>query len=285
MRYETPGTAKEAVALLAKEKGLARVLAGGTDLLVQMKSGMVEPALIVDIKKIAELKKITRQGKGFRIGAAVSGADMRENKDLRKAWGCLIDGSKLIGSTQIQGRCTVAGNLCNSSPAADSIPGLIAASAVINIAGPKKARKVKAEDFQTSPGKNVLTRGEMVTSIDLPARPARSGSAYFRFTPRTEMDIAVVSAAVNLTLNAKGVCTDARVSLGAVAARVLLVKSAAKALIGTMVDDAALDALAAAASAAATPIDDKRGTREFRTKVAGVLARRAAVKALERAKA
>jgi len=142
----------------------------------------------------------------------------------------------------------------------------------------------KVEDIITAPGKTSLKTGEFVVSINLPKRAKRSGDAYLRFIPRTEMDIAVVGAAVNLTIDAKGVCTDARVSLGAVAPRPLLVKAAAKALIGTKVDDAALDALAAAASAACDPIDDKRGTIEFRTKVAGVLARRAALIALERAR-
>ncbi len=175
--------------------------------------------------------------------------------------------------TQIQGRATMAGNLCNASPAADSVPALIAAGAVARIVGPGGTREVAAGDIATGPGETSLAKGEIVASILLPARAARSGDAYLRFIPRTEMDIAVVGVGVSLTLDAAGVCTAARVSLGAVAATVLLVE-----------DAAALERLAAACSAAAKPIDDKRGTIDFRTKVAGVLARRAATIALERAK-
>jgi CO/xanthine dehydrogenase FAD-binding subunit len=221
---------------------------------------------------------------GFRVGAAVSGSELGENEEFRATWPGVLEGFELIGSTQIQGRASLGGNLCNGSPAADSVPGMIAADATVTIAGPKGTRDAKVEDIITAPGKTSLKTGEFVVSINLPKRAKRSGDAYLRFIPRTEMDIAVVGAAVNLTLDAKGVCTDARVSLGAVAPRPLLVKAAAKALIGTKVDDAALDALAAAASAACDPIDDKRGTIEFRTKVAGVLARRAALIALERAR-
>jgi carbon-monoxide dehydrogenase medium subunit len=196
----------------------------------------------------------------------------------------VVEAVELIGSTQIQGRATMVGNLCNASPAADSVPAMIAAGALARVVGPKRARNVPVEEIATAPGKTSLKKGEFVSAIFLPKPKQRTGEAYFRFIPRTEMDIAVVGAGVRLTLNAKGVCTDACVSLGAVAARALIVKDAAKALIGTKVDDAALEKLAAVCSAAARPIDDKRGTKEFRIKVAGVLARRAAIKALERAR-
>jgi carbon-monoxide dehydrogenase medium subunit len=174
--------------------------------------------------------------------------------------------------------------LCNASPAADSVPALIVAGAIANIVGPNGRRTAPVEDIATGPGKNSLAKGEIVASFSLPPRPARSGDAYLRFIPRTEMDIAVVGAGVNLTLDAKGICSQARVSLGAVAERALLVSEAAAALIGTKVDAAALKNLAAAASAACRPIDDKRGTKEYRIKVAGVMARRAAEIALDRAK-
>jgi carbon-monoxide dehydrogenase medium subunit len=196
----------------------------------------------------------------------------------------VVEGLDLIGSTQIQGRATMAGNLCNASPAADSVPALVAAGAVARIVGPKGTRDLPVEKVPTGPGKTALAKGEIVESIFLPKRGKRGGDAYLRFIPRTEMDIAVVGCGVNLTLDAKGKCTAARVSLGAVAPTVLLVDKAAKALIGTMVDDAALEKLAAACSAAAKPINDKRGTVEFRKSVAGVLAKRAAKIALERAK-
>jgi carbon-monoxide dehydrogenase medium subunit len=178
----------------------------------------------------------------------------------------------------------MAGNMCNASPAADSVPAMVAADAVARVVGPKGSRDVAVGDIATAPGKTSLTKGEIVESIFLPARPKHSGDAYLRFIPRTEMDIAVVGVGVNLTLDASGTCTAARVALGAVAPTVLLDQKAAATLVGTKVDDAALAKLAAACSAACKPIDDKRGTIEFRTKVAGVLARRAAAIALQRAK-
>jgi aerobic carbon-monoxide dehydrogenase medium subunit len=272
------------VALLAAEKGLASVLAGGTDLLVRMKSGNLEPDLIVDIKRIARLRRIKAEDGGYHVGAAVSGAELGEHKGLRKLWPGVVEAANLIGSTQIQGRATMAGNLCNASPAADSVPALVAAAAIATIFGPNGRRDLPVEEVATGPGKTSLAAGEIVESIRLPARPPRSGDAYLRFIPRTEMDIAVVGAGVSLTLDENGICRAARVSLGAVAPRVLLVKEAADALIGSQGEGAALDRLADAASAACRPIDDKRGTREFRIKVAGVLARRAAVIALGRAR-
>ena len=283
MQYHAPATIKDAVKLLASSKGSTQILAGGTDLLVRMRSGFSEPETIIDIKRISPMCKIVRDGKGFSIGAAVSSAEMSENAALAKTWPGVVESAALIGSTQIQGRATIAGNLCNASPAADSVPAMVAASAKALIRGPKGKRKVAVEKVCKSPGKTILKKGELIEAILLPAKPARTGDAYLRFIPRTEMDIAVVGAGVCVTLDAKGVCTAARVSLGAVAPTVLLVASAAKALIGTRIDDAALDALAAACSAAARPIDDKRGTKEFRIHVAGVLARRAAIIARDRA--
>jgi carbon-monoxide dehydrogenase medium subunit len=274
---------KEATLLLAKEKGSAYVLAGGTDLLVRLRTGFIEPDLVVDIKKIAATKVIQAGAGGFKIGASVSGAELGENAKLKKAWPGVVEAANLIGSKQVQGRCTMTGNLCNASPAADSVPALVAAGAKANIVGPKGKRSVPVEAVPIAPGRTSLKKGEIVESISLPKRPARSGDAYLRFIPRTEMDIAVVGVGVNVTLDAKGVVTAARVALGAVAPTVLLVPEAAKALIGTKMDKAALDNLAKACSAACKPIDDKRGTRDFRIKVAGVLARRAAQIARKRA--
>jgi carbon-monoxide dehydrogenase medium subunit len=214
----------------------------------------------------------------------VSGAEVGEHPELRAAWPGVVEGLELIGSTQIQGRASLGGNLCNGSPAADSVPGLIAAGAQCTIAGPQGVREAAVEDIVIGPGQTSLKPGEFIVSFLLPKRPKHSGDAYLRFIPRTEMDIAVVGAAVSLTLDAKGVCKDARVALGAVAPRPLLVEAAGAALIGTTLDDVALNALSAAASAACRPIDDKRGTAAYRTKVAGVLARRAALIALERAR-
>ena len=281
MRYESPTTTKAAVALLSGEKGQAYVLAGGTDLLVRLRMDTIEPDLMVDIKRIPAMSEVTKTASGFKIGAAVSGAALEKNKALVKAWPGVVEAANLIGSDQIQGRCTMVGNLCNASPAADSVPALIAAGAKAVIVG-KKKRTVPVEKFIMGPGKTCLEKGEIVESITLPAPAKKSGDAYLRFIPRTEMDIAVVGVGISLTLK-RGVINSARVSLGAVAPTPLLVKAAAKAIIGTKLDDAALDALAMACTAACNPIDDKRGTIEYRERVAGVLAKRTAKIAYERA--
>ncbi len=284
MRYEAPETLKAAAKILAGAKGTSRVLAGGTDLLVQMRSGLIEPDLVVDIKKIPELRKVTLEKGGFRVGAAVSGAELEEHSKFGKVWPGVLEAFELIGSTQIQGRCTMAGNLCNASPAADSVPAMIAAGAVARVVGPKGRRDVPVEKIPSGPGKTTLKKGEFVASIFFPKRPPKSSDAYLRFIPRTEMDIAVVGVGVNLTVNRGGTITDARVSLGAVAPTALVVPAAAKALIGSKLEEEALEKAAAAASAACKPINDKRGTIEYRTKVAGVMLRRAAQIAYDRAR-
>ena len=283
MRYEAPETIDGALALLAAASGEARLLAGGTDLLVQLRSELIEPELVVDLKRIAELTGIVAEDGGFRIGAAVTGAELGEHAALKAAWPGVVEAVELIGSTQIQGRATLGGNLCNASPAADAVPALIAAGATVTIAGPGGRREAPAEDIGTGPGETSLAKGEIVVSISLPPRPPRSGDAYLRFIPRTEMDIAVVGAGISLSLDEGGTCSAARVALGAVAERALVVPEAAETLIGSTLDAAALMRLGEAASAACRPIDDKRGTKEYRVKVAGVLARRAAAIALERA--
>ena len=283
MRFESPTTIDGAVALLAAEGGISRLLAGGTDVLVQLRSGMVEPDLVVDIKRIPEMFEIADEDGGWRVGAAVPGVALKEHSALAAAWPGVVEAANLIGSTQIHNRATLTGNLCNGSPAADSIPAMIAAGAVARVHGPDGVREIAAEDMVTGPGKTQLARGEMVGSIFMPARGANSGDAYLRFIPRSEMDIAVVGCGVSLTMDGDTV-TAARVGLGAVAPTPLLVSAAAEALVGRTIDAAESD-LAAAASAACNPINDKRGTIEFRTKVAGVLAVRAARIAAERAKA
>jgi CO/xanthine dehydrogenase FAD-binding subunit len=283
MRYEAPDTLERAVALLSAEGGTARVLAGGTDVLVQLRSGMVEPDLIVDIKRISGVFDITQEDGGWRIGAAVPGAQLGEHRALRAAWPGVVEAAGLIGSTQVQGRATLAGNICNASPAADSVPAMMAAGATARLIGPEGTRDIPVGEVATGPGRTSLKKGEIVASIYLPARPARASDAYLRFIPRSEMDIAVVGCAVNLVLEGERVA-EARVALGAVAPTALPVAEAGEALRGSTLDDAALDRLAAACSAACNPIDDKRGTIAFRRRVAGVLARRAARIAHDRAK-
>ncbi|MEJ6705868.1 MAG: xanthine dehydrogenase family protein subunit M [Pseudomonadales bacterium] len=282
MRYEAPKTTKEAATFLKKEKGAAFILAGGTDLLVKMKLGLSEPDLVVDIKKIPAMNAISHSATGSKIGGAVSGAELGEHKGLCKTWPGVVEATNLIGSDQIQSRATMVGNLCNASPAADSVPAMIAAGAKAIVVGSTKRRTVPIEKIVTGPGQTSLADDEVIEAITLPKRGKKAGDAYLRFIPRTEMDIAVVSAGVNLTLE-RGVVKTARICLGAVAPTAILVPAAAKAIIGTKLDDEALEKLAAACSAACNPIDDKRGTIEYRVRVAGVLAKRAAKIAFQRA--
>src|SRR5213594_1718846 len=204
MRYEAPGSLEGAVALLAGAMGDARVLAGGTDLLVQMRADVIDPELIVDIKRIRETREITEERGGWRIGAAVTGAELKEHARLRQVWPGVVEAANLIGSTQIQGRATLGGNLCNGSPAADSVPALIAAGAVATLAGPQGRRDLPVEDVMLGPRKLALKKGEIIVSFLLPPRPPRSSDAYLRFIPRTEMDIAVVGAGVSLSLDGSG---------------------------------------------------------------------------------
>jgi carbon-monoxide dehydrogenase medium subunit len=279
--YLAPLKVEDAVKALAVTGSYA--LAGGTDLLVQLRSGRIRPDTIVDLKRIAGTIGIREEAGGFAIGAATPGAMIGEHEALSRAWPGLVEAVNLIGSTQVQGRASLAGNLCNASPAADSVPAMIAARAVCVVVGPAGRREAPVEAIGTAPGRTSLAPGEFVLEIRLPPRPARSSDAYLRLIPRTEMDIAVVGAGVNLTLDAAGVVIEAQVALGAVAPTALLVPEAGAALVGSKLDEASLAALDAAARAACHPISDKRGTAEYRTKIAGVLARRAALIAYERA--
>ena len=283
--YTAPTTIDDAVKALAASAGLAKVLSGGTDLLVQLKSGRARPELIVDTKRIPGMIGIREEGDKFVIGAATPGVMISADERLVKAFPGIVEGVDLIGSTQIQGRASIAGNLCNGSPAAGSVPPVIAARGTAVIAGPNGRREVPVESIVTGPGQTSLQKGELVVEFRIPKPKSRQSDAYLRFIPRTEMDIAVVGCAVNVTLDAGGTCTDARIVLGAVAPTQLIVDEAAQALIGHKLDDATLQRLDSAARAACRPITDKRGTIEYRIKVAGVLARRAAAIAFERAAA
>jgi len=284
VQFAAPKSLAEAAQVLGGSEK-PKILAGGTDLLVQMKLGLRSPALIVDIKHIPEVMALKLDADGLQLGAAVPGAVVTGNAELQRLYPGFVEALGLIGSSQVQGRCSAGGNLCNSSPAADSVPAMFANAAVCNIVGPKGMRQVPVEEFTTGPGSNCLASDEILVSIQFPRPAPRSADAYLRFIPRTEMDIAVAGAAVALTLDAAGKCTAARVAIGAVAPKALLVPAAADALVGTTLDDAALAAAAAAASAAASPITDKRGTADYRRKVVGVLVRRAAAIAKARAAA
>jgi len=283
IQYLAPRTLDEAIGAFAAAGSAARIMAGGTDLLVQMRSGAVHPGLIVDIKKIPEMTAIEQTADGgFRVGAAVAGAVLAEHPRFGKVWPGVLEAINLIGSTQVQGRASAGGNLCNGSPAGDSVPAMVAAGVTVTLQGPNGRREMAVEQVPAGPGRTTLLPGEILVSFTLPPRPPGSSDAYLRMIPRTEMDIAVVGIGVSLTLK-DGVCTAARVGLGAVAPTVLLVEAAGKALIGSKLDDAALNAAASACSAACRPIDDKRGTIIYRTKIAGVLLRRTTAIAARRA--
>ncbi len=281
VQYSAPSTLAEALQALAG--GAAnRPLAGGTDLLVQVKLGLRDPQHIVDLKRIPELTALTLDDNGLRLGAAVPGAIVTTNREIARIYPGFTEALGLIGSSQVQGRCSAGGNLCNASPAADCVPALIVNRATCHIAGLGGERTVAAEDFTTGPGTHCLEDGEILVSLELPRPAPRTADAYLRMIPRTEMDIAIVGAGVALTLDESGVCTDARVAIGAVAPTALLVPGAAAALIGTTLDEDSLRNAGYAASGAAVPITDKRGTADYRRKVVGVLVRRAAAIARSR---
>jgi carbon-monoxide dehydrogenase medium subunit len=283
LSFTAPTSVDDAVKILAGADGLAKPLAGGTDLLVQLRSGRMRPEIIVDTKRIPELIGIREERDRFVIGASTPGVMIYEHEGLGRAWPGIVEGMDLIGSEQIQGRASFAGNLCNASPAADSVPALITARASCVIAGPNGRREAPVEAIVTGPGRTSLAKGELIVEFHVPKPKPHQSDAYLRFIPRTEMDIAVVGCGVNITLDGGGTCTDARIVLGAVAPTQVIVEEGATALKGHRLDAPTLAALDAAAQRACKPITDKRGTIEYRTKVAGVLARRAAAIAFERA--
>ena len=284
VNYQAPTSVEDAVRILAGAEGPASVLSGGTDLIIQMQNMVGESRLVVDAKNIPGMTSAELTDEGLSLGPSMCCAELHEQEDIKAVYPGLVEAAYLIGSTQVQGRASVGGNLCNSSPAADTIPALIANAAQCVIAGPNGERTVAVEDFVTGVGRNCMERGEMLVRLNVPRPAAHTGDAYLRFIPRTEMDIAVAGAGVSVTLDGAGTCTAARVGIGAVAPTALLVPAAADALIGTKLDAAALDAAAAASTAASSPITDRRGTVEFRKHVVGVLTKRAASIAADRAR-
>jgi CO/xanthine dehydrogenase FAD-binding subunit len=283
VRYEAPRSIEQAISLLSADPGAA-ILAGGTDLLVQCRAGVKRPTAFVDVKQIPELVGITIDEGGLTLGAATCAADICEHAEVRRLWPGLVEAAHLIGSTQIQGRGSIGGNLCNASPAADTTCALIVNRAECVIAGPRGERVVPVERFCTGPGQTVLGRDDLLVALRVPRPVARTADAYLRLIPRSEMDIAVAAAGVSLTLDRDDVCTRARVAIGAVGPTGFLAPDAADAVVGSRLDPAALQRAAEAASAAARPIDDKRGTIAYRRKVAGVLTSRALAIAFARAK-
>jgi CO/xanthine dehydrogenase FAD-binding subunit len=284
--YVATHTVDEAVALLAAKGDQARVLAGGTDLIVQLREGRRRLDLVVDVKKIPELNDLSYDSQhGLHLGAAVPCHRIYGEATIAQAYPGLMDAFTLIGGIQIQGRASVGGNLCNSSPAADSIPPLIVHHTTCVIAGTNGRREVPVEQFCTGPGQNVLAPGEFLVALRIPPVPNHFGARYLRFIPRNEMDIAVVGVASAVVLGGdRTTVTAARIALGAVAPTPLLVDEAAAALVGKPVSEAAIAEAAEAARAAARPITDMRGTVEQRRHLTGVLTRRTLQGAIARAR-
>jgi len=282
--YEAPTTLAEAVKILGQANGSAKPLAGGTDLIDQVRVGRLAPSVVVDLKKLPELNVLEVGSSGLRLGAAVPCYKVYKHEGICKQYSALADSAALIGGIQIQSRASVGGNLCNSGPAADSIPSLIALGATAVIQGASGVRELPVEKFCTGPGKNVLQPGEFLVELKFPAREAQSGSAYQRFIPRYEMDIAVVGVGASVTLDASGTkITTARIGLGAVAATPLFAEAVAAVLVGQTISDELLKKAGEAARTIISPIDDMRGTKEFRLHVTGVLVERVLKLAIARA--
>lgn len=283
--YQAPTSITEAIALLSDKGKKAHLLAGGTDLLIQLRRGLFAPDLLVDIKKIPELNRITFDpAAGLTVGAAVTCAQLCEHADAHRLYPGLIDAASIIGGAAIQGRATLGGNLCNAAPSADSVPAMIVLNATCTIAGPEGSRTMPADAFCTAPGKTVLGEAEMLVSIHFPLPTPNSGACYRRFTPRREMDIAVAGAGVWVALSDDYGISDARIALSAVAPTPLFVEPAGAVLAGQAPSEAAFTEAAELARQAASPIEDVRGTEAQRRHLVGVLVTRALRGAVSRAR-
>ena len=283
-KYSTPGSIKELLSILADQRGSVKLLAGGTDLIMQMRSGVVTPELVIDVKQVADLNELVLSDQGLTIGAAVSCRTVYGNKHLASTYPALIDSVRQIGGIQIQGRASIGGNLCNASPSADSVPALIVLAAVAVIRNKHGARELPVEEFCTGPGTSILAGDEVLVSLKLPKKPENSGAFFLRFTHRNEMDIAVANAAASVVLSADGKqFRSARIAIGAVGATPILVQEAAEALQGKRISSASVGAAAEIARHAASPINDMRGTIKQRKQLVEVLVTRALHGAIERA--
>jgi carbon-monoxide dehydrogenase medium subunit len=284
IQYHAPQSLEEAVPLLNEAREIpSRILAGGTDLLIQMRAGVKSPERLIDIKKIPETTQLKIGADEIRLGAAVPSAVMDESAELHQKLPGVVEGMELIGSTQVQGRATPGGNLCNGSPAGDGAPAMIASGGRCVIFGANGTRTIPVEEVCTAPGRTSLADDEFVQEFIFPTPKPGQADAYLRFIPRNEMDIAVVGVAANITLDASGTCTAAKVVLGAIAPTTVIATEVADLLVGTKLDDATLAKAEKIASGLGSPISDKRGTAEFRHRIAGVLTRRVIKIAAERA--
>ena len=286
IEYTTPNTIDEAVQAMAAAGDRARALAGGTDLLVQLRGGRRSADLVVDVKNIPELNEVSYDPQnGLTIGAAAACYQIYANEDVAANYAGLVDSASLIGSIQIQGRASLGGNLCNSAPSADAIPPMIALGGVANIAGPNGTRQVAVEDFCTGPGRNVLEPGEILVSINIPAPAPNSGANYLRFIPRNEMDIAVAGVGSAVVLDDSGQnFISARIALASVAPTPVFCRAAGESLAGKAVSDEAIEEAAQLAMQDAVPITDMRGTIRQRIHLVGVLTRRTLNNAIKRAR-
>lgn len=283
--YSAPRSLDDALALLGDADKPARLLAGGTDLIVQMRVGARTPQRVIDAKLLPELNVLELNNSGLTVGSAVSCRTLYKNGAVAAAYPALVDSGTLIGGVQIQGRASFGGNLCNAAPSADTIPPLIVLGAVAQIRGPNGAREVPAEEFCVAPGKTVLAADEILVSLKIPPPPRHGGAFFLRFIPRNEMDIAVVNAAASVVLNAAGdTFESARIAIGAVAPTPLYVEAAGAALAGKPVADEAISAASKIARDTASPIHDMRGTIEHRKHLTEVLTTRALRGAIDRAR-
>ncbi len=272
--YECPTTVKQAVAALGQ--GNARALAGGTDLIVQMREGRRSVDRVVDLKRIPELTAITGQAdRGFRIGAGANFNAIANHRALANTYPAVADSGRLVGSLQVQNRAGLGGNICNAAPSADAVPVVICLGARAEIAGPAGRRETTVEALFAGPGRNTLAPGEILVSIILPPVTQKSASCYLRFTPRREMDIAVAGAGAWISLGKDGVIEDARITLAAVAPVPLRALKAEQHLKGGQASKTLFEEAGRIAAHEAKPIGDTRGSAEYRRELVSVLTRRA----------
>ena len=283
--YVAPTTLDEAVRLMAESGPKAKALAGGTDVIVQLRGGRFQIDRLVDVKSVPEMNELSySDANGLTVGAGVPCCLIYENETVIEKYPGLVDAAFLIGGIQIQGRATLGGNLCNSSPSGDTIPALMALGGVANVAGPNGTRQVPIEDFCTAPGRNVLQDGELLVNMNFPAPKPNSGAAFLRFIPRNEMDIAIANSAASVELDDAGKVVSARIAVGAVAPTPRMAQAAADGMVGKEANDATIEEAAEAAKAVASPINDMRGTVKQRVHLVGVLTKRALRTAVARAK-
>lgn len=277
-----PESLDDCLRLLAQRGPETKLLAGGTDLLPQMKNSVVMPKRVIDLSGVARVKIVECDTKGLRIGAAVPARQVEQDPRVREGYAAVAESAALLGSVQVRNLATVGGNICNAAPSADMAPPLVALEAQAVIAGPKGERRVPLSDFFTGVRKTVVGPDELLVEIFVPAPGPHSGGSYIRHTPRRELDIAVVGVASQVTI-ANGVCAKARISLAAVAPTPVRATAAEAALEGKPLTPELIERAADLAGQAAKPISDQRGSADFRRHLVRILTRRTLTTALARA--